>query len=78
MKELEQSVAEVARLVEEGTRQAELERKRIEARHEQWRREEEERRAAKALKDSKDELLQIINDWAQSKRLEECFMEAEK
>ena len=44
---------------------------------EKWRREEEARRAAKALKDSKEELLQIIDTWAEAKRLEAFFADAE-
>jgi molecular chaperone GrpE (heat shock protein) len=45
---------------------------------EQWRREEAERRAAKALKESKEELLEIIEAWATSKRLGEFFADAER
>lgn len=67
-----------ARLVEEGERQAEIERQRWEAQREQWRREEEARRAAKALKDSKEELLQIIDTWAEAKRLDAFFADAER
>lgn len=44
---------------------------------EQWEREEAERRTAKALKESKEELLGIIEMWAASKRLEEFFADAE-
>ena len=64
-------------LVEEGERQAELERQRWTAQMEQWDREEAERRTAKALKESKEELLGIIEMWATSKRLEEFFADAE-
>ena len=67
----------LARLVEEGERQAEIERLRWEAQCEQWRREEEARRAAKALKDSKEELLQIIDAWAEATRLDAFFADAE-
>ena len=74
---LEKATVEVARLVEEGERQAELERLRWAAQIEQWDREEAERRAAKALKESKEELLEIIETWAMSKRLEEFFADAE-
>jgi hypothetical protein len=77
IKELEQAVVEVARLVEEGTRQAELEHQRWIADQEQWRRKEAERRSAQALKDSRKELLQIIDAWAESRRLEQFFAEAE-
>ena len=78
VRELEKATVEIARLVEEGERQAELERQRWEAQREQWRREDEARRAAKALKDSKEELLQVIDGWAESKRLEEFFADAER
>ena len=78
VRELEKATVEIARLVEEGERQAELERLRWEAQKEQWRREEEARRAAKALKDSKEELLEIIDAWAAAKRLEEFFADAER
>lgn len=78
IRELEKATVEVARLVEEGERQAELERQRWAAQQEQWRREEAERRAAKALKDSKEELFKIIEMWATSKRLEAFFADAEQ
>jgi hypothetical protein len=78
VRELEKATVEIARLVEEGERQAEIERKRREAEYERWRREEEARRAAKALKDSKEEPLQVIDTWAEAKRLEEFFADAER
>jgi hypothetical protein len=66
-----------ARLVVEGERQAEIERKRRETDYERWRREAEARRAAKALKDSKEDLLQVIDAWGAAKRPEEFFADAE-
>jgi hypothetical protein len=78
VRKLEKAIVEIARLVEEGERQAEIERKRREAECERWRREEEARRAAKALKDSKEELLQVIDAWAEAKRLEAFFADAER
>jgi len=78
VKELERAVVDVARLIEEGERQAELERQQWEVQQAKWRREEAERQAAKALKDSKEELLQIIDRWAESKRLEQFFADAER
>lgn len=78
VRELEKATVEIARLVEEGERQAEIERQRWEAQREQWRREEEARRAAKALKDSKEELHQIIDTWAEAKQLEAFFTDAER
>lgn len=78
VKELERAAVSVARLVEEGERQAEIERQQWEAQHEQWRREEAERLAAKALKESREELLQIIDGWAESNRIEQFFQDAER
>jgi hypothetical protein len=60
VKELEAAVIEVADLVAQGEREAELERQRWELQQAEWRREEAEKRAATALKQSKDELLRII------------------
>jgi hypothetical protein len=77
VRELEKATVEIARLVEEEEPQAEIERQRWEAQREQWCREEEARRAAEALKDSKEELLQIIDAWAEAKRLEAFFADAE-
>jgi len=76
VRELEKATIELARLVEEGERQAERERLEWAAQQEEWRREEAERHAAKALKDSKKELLEIIEAWAAAKRLDEFFIDA--
>jgi hypothetical protein len=78
IKELEQSVVEIAGLVEESERQAAIEHERWIADREQWEREEAERRTAQALKDSKKDLLQIIDAWTESRRLEQFFAEADK
>ena len=78
VKELERAVVDVARLIEEGARQAELERQQWEVQQAKWQREEAERKAAKALKDSKEELHHIIDPWAESKRLEQFFADAER
>jgi hypothetical protein len=78
IKELERAAVDIARLVEEGERQAELERQRWEAQHEQWRREEAERRAAKALTESREELLHIVSGWTESNRIEQFFQDAEQ
>ena len=78
MKELERAVVDVARLIEEGQRQAELEHQRWEAQQAIWERERAERRAAEALKESKEELLQIIARWAEAKSLDQFFADAER
>jgi len=76
--ELTKATVDIARLVEEGERQAVLERQRWAAQIERWEREEAKRHAAKALKESKEELLKIIETWATSKRLEAFFADAER
>jgi len=77
VRELTKATVDIAHLVEEGEREAELERQRWSAQKEEWKREEAERRAAKALKESREELLEIIEMWATSKRLEAFFADAE-
>ena len=52
-------------------------RRRREAEYKPWRREEEARQVAKALKNSKEELPRVIDARA-AKRLEELFADAER
>ena len=78
VRELKNATVEIARLVEEGEREAEVERQRWAVQQEQWRREEAERRAAKVLKESREELHEIIEAWAAAKRIEEFFADAER
>ena len=61
IKDIKKAAPKVAELVAEGERQAEIERREWEAQKEQWRKEEEERRIAKALKDSTDELFSLMS-----------------
>lgn len=76
--DLERAVVDIARRVEEGQRQAEIEHREWEARQEKWRKEEEIRRAAEARKESQEELLEIIEAWAESNRIEQFFRDAER
>jgi hypothetical protein len=78
VKELEEASVEIARLVEEGMRQEEIERQRWKAQQEVWKREAEERRVAEALKSSKEDLHRIIARWAETNRIEQFFVEAER
>lgn len=64
-------------LVEEGERKAEIERQRRAAEHAAWVIEEESRRRARALKESRQELAEIIELWSAEKRLEQFFADAE-
>lgn len=78
MKELEAEATTIARLAEEGRRQAEVERQQWEARQLEWRREEAIKKRIKDEKDSREELFHIINAWAEAKRIEAFFADAER
>ncbi len=76
--ELEGAAVEISHLVEEGMRRQEIEHKRWEAQQEIWRREQEERRVAEAIKKSKVDLKNIIERWAETNRVEQFFLEVER
>ncbi len=76
IRELEHAAVEIARLVEEGAKQAKLELEKWEAQREKWRRDEAERKASQDLKDSKDDLYRIIERWAEANRIEQFFSDA--
>ena len=78
IKELKEASVVIARLVEEGERQAEIERQKWEAQQEIRRREEAERRAARVRKESREELFQIIERWGTASRIEQFFRDAER
>lgn len=67
VKELKRETATIVQLVEEG------ERKEWEANQVIWRREEEERRRVKAIKDSREELAEIIKAWVKAKGIEDLW-----
>jgi len=78
VKELKREAATIVQLVEEGERKAKIERQEWEAKQVIWRREEEERRRVKAIKDSREELSEIIKAWAKAKRIEDFFTDVER
>jgi hypothetical protein len=77
VRELESEAATIARLVEEGERQAEIERRQWEVQQERWRREEAERRRVQCIKESREQLFAIIETWGLAKRVEGFFEDAE-
>ncbi|MBN9133937.1 MAG: hypothetical protein J0H48_11335 [Nitrosospira multiformis] len=77
-KELEQAAVEIADLIKEGERQARIEHEKWEAQCAQWRREETERLAAKALKDATDDIHRLIDHWAEMNRIEQFFAAVER
>jgi regulator of replication initiation timing len=77
IRELERAAVDISVLVEEAQRQAELERQRMKEQLEKWRREEENRKAIQARKDSREELVQIIEAWVHANHVEVFFRDAE-
>jgi hypothetical protein len=78
VRELESAVVELAGLIAEGERQAQLEHQRWTAQQRQWRLEEAQRKAAEAQKASKEALLRIVHAWAESRSLEQFFKDVER
>jgi hypothetical protein len=78
VKELESEAANIVKRFAEGERQAEIERQRREEERRVQAREEAERRRLKSIKDSRDELSEIIKAWAKAKRIEEFFADVER
>jgi hypothetical protein len=75
-KALEAAAPVISALVEEGARQAELERQRWEIEHREHARQEAERRRIEALKDSREQLLEIVSKWGRARQIEVFFEEA--
>lgn len=78
VKELEAATEGIARGVEEGARQAEIERREWEIKWANLEREQEERRTAEAIKASRKDLVEIIDRWAEVNRIAQFFSEAER
>jgi hypothetical protein len=75
---LESEAPTIAMLYEDGERQAEIERKEWEAQAERWRREAEERRQAQNIKESREQLLVIIDAWGVATGIERFFEDIER
>lgn len=78
VRELERSAVEIARLVEEGERKAELQRQQWEIEKARMNKVEAERRAIKAHQESREEILQIIDAWTKANHMELFFQDAEQ
>lgn len=72
---LEAGAPEIVKLVEEAEREAERRRLAWEAEEKEERRREQERRRAEAVKNSREQLLSIVEGWARARRLEDFFAE---
>lgn len=76
--ELETAAVTVAKLVEEGERKAEIERRKMEEEHARWRREELERKRQENIKKSREQLFGIIEAWGTAKQIEGFFEDLEQ
>ena len=77
-RELKAAATEIAKLVEEAERLAEIEHQRWLVKREKMRLEEIEEKKAASRKESLEDLVQVISDWAEVNRIEQFFSEAEK
>jgi hypothetical protein len=76
-KELMDAARVIAGLIEEGERKAELRRQEWEKECLEAERRDAEERAEKAREESTEEILSIVTAWAEAKRIEEFFSDAE-
>jgi hypothetical protein len=78
VRELESIVPTIVQRREEAQRQAEIERQRWEAECREEKRRERERRRAQLIKESREQLFAIVDDWALADRIERFFDDAER
>lgn len=64
-------------MVKEAKIRADIQTKKWEEQRKKWKEEEENRLKEKAVKDSQDTLLQLIDRWAEVKKFEVFFQEIE-
>ncbi len=70
---LDSKAPDVAALVEEGQRREEQRQREAAAHYARWLQEEREKRQAQAVKESRDQLLQLINGWVVARNIETFF-----
>jgi hypothetical protein len=70
---LEREVPTILRLIEEDRLEQEELRRKLEAERIVWERKQDEERRAKALKESKEELLSMMQAWSYARHLQEFF-----
>jgi hypothetical protein len=73
VKSVQNSTEALLEKVKEEERQAELRRQQWEAQQEQWKQEEDRRRVAESIKESHEELAEVIKNWASVVSLERFF-----
>jgi hypothetical protein len=73
VKSIEASTEVLVEKVTEAERQAELRRQEWEAERERWRQEEDHRSVAQSIKESREQLVKVIEDWTRVVSLEQFF-----
>lgn len=73
MKSIKSSTEELVNMIKEAERQAELQRQKWAAEHERWKQEEDRRQVAQSIKESREQLNQVIQGWARVVSLEQFF-----
>jgi hypothetical protein len=73
VKSIERSTEVLVEKVQEAEREAEIRRQEWEAQQERWRQEEDRRCVAESIKESRDQLDQVIQEWARVMSLEQFF-----
>ena len=76
VQELESEAPTIAKRCEEARKQAEIEHQRWQAECRERERREREQRRAEALKDSRNQLLAIVEEWNRARRIESFFEDA--
>jgi hypothetical protein len=66
VKTIEGAAAGLIEKLEEANRQGEIERLRWQAEQERWRREDDRRKVEQSIKDSREQLKQIIEHWSRT------------
>lgn len=78
VKSIESSTEVVVERVKEAERAAEIRRREWEAQQQKWRQEEDRRRIAESINESRNQLDQVIQEWARIMSLEQFFKRVEK
>jgi hypothetical protein len=77
VKSIESSTEVLVERVKEAEQEAEIRRQEWEAQRERWRQEEDRRRVAESIEESRDQLDQVIQEWARAVSLEQFFKRVE-
>lgn len=77
VKSIRHSTETLVELVKEEERQAEIRHREWEEQKERWRKEEDQRQVAESIKESREQLARVIQDWARVVSLEQFFSEVQ-